>query len=197
MPARTRRTTHRVGPPGAEREARKSANDPLLTKRITTELGNVSRSRGSRPLHRGRAGEHGREHGQHDHQQRVVQLQRGQAPRLAEGLGPARRLLAQGGRRAGDGAAPQGLLPGRGAALRGAHLGARRRAEDRQRRGPRPPLDARARARPGQSEREELHDRAVLLDAQRGVNRQHRPGRVPCRRRLPSPTTASGARSTP
>lgn len=30
------------GPPGPEREARKAANDPLLTKPITSELGNVS-----------------------------------------------------------------------------------------------------------------------------------------------------------
>ena len=68
----------------------------------------------------------------HGHEQRVVQLQRGEDARPAEGLGAARRLHQEADRRARDRPAAQGVLPGRRAALRGADRRPCRRAKDRQ-----------------------------------------------------------------
>ncbi len=140
--------------PGEEGQRRKAANDPVVSKRLTAELGNVS---GvivvPRPVERGRPRLPCREPGDDAHQQRRFQLQRRPRDRAACRLAAAPGPAGQNPTGPWPGAGAQGLLSGRRRAIR---ILSRRPSGDRRnlRRplGRQAPLGAHSRPRPAKKD---------------------------------------------
>ena len=173
------------GPPGAEREDRKRRNDPLLKKPITSELGNVSPVLvvpGS--VHRRRALEHGRERwpawSPTTRRSTATRRRCSSCPRAGRCATPSSRRSPTCSPRVPPRKAYYPGAAQRYEALTTGHADVRKIGSAGEHALPWTlvlGLDA------AEREREELLHGAVLLDPQRGLDREHGSGRVPPGRR--------------
>ena len=184
------------GPPGA------GARRPQAAQRSAAEEADHERARQREPgdrrprsVHGRRAPQHGRERRRDGHQQRLVQLQRRQDARRAEGLGAARGVPPRSSRDVLAALPPRkAYYPGafqRYEALTTGHADVRKLGAGTDEALPWTLVLGLDAGRP--SERNFFTEPfcAILSEV---VDREHRPARVPRRPPFPSPTIACGAR---